>query len=54
MRHEVLEKVTHISMTQRYIVGKMTLDSKVFDVFGLYDKNEPVSDYDENYSKEYI
>ena len=46
--------VPNISMTQRYIVGKMTLDSKVFDVFGLYDKNEPVSDYDENYSKEYV
>lgn len=45
--------VPNISMTQRYIVGKMSLDSKVFDVFGLYARNEPISDYDEDYSEEY-
>lgn len=44
--------VPNINMTQRYIVGKMALDSKVFDVFGLYARNEPMSDYDENYPEE--
>lgn len=39
--------VPNIAMTQRYIVGKMQLDAKVFDLFGAYDKDEPIGDYDE-------
>lgn len=39
--------VPNVSMTQHYIVGKMSIDSKVFELFGAYEKNEPVSDWDE-------
>ena len=39
--------VPNVSMTQHYIVGKMKIDSKVFELFQAYDKGEPVSDYDE-------
>ena len=39
--------VPNISMTQHYIVGKMNIDSKVFELFQAYDKGEPASDYDE-------
>jgi integrase len=44
--------VPNVSMTQHYIVGKMSIDSRVFDLFGAYEKDEPVSDYDEQLAME--
>lgn len=41
--------VPNIIMTQRYIVGKMSIHPKVFKVFEGYKKDEPVSDYDERH-----
>ena len=39
--------VPNIQMTQRYIVGKTSIDDKVYALFGTYRKNEPVYEWND-------